>query len=268
MQEIYGKVHVYIMTYGLNAIAAVLIFFVGKWLAGHAANLLEILMHKAKVDRILSSFAKNMTYMMLLAFVAIAALSKLGVQTTSLVALVGAAGLAVGLALQGSLANFAAGVILIIFKPFSVGDFVEAGGSAGTVEEVQIFNTILTAPDNRRIVVPNSKVTGDSITNFTGIGKRRIDLVFGISYGDDMKKAKETLLALVNSDPRVLKDPLPVVAVAELGDSSVNLVCRPWVKPADYWDVRFSMIEQGKTKLEAAGITIPFPQRDVYVHQR
>jgi small conductance mechanosensitive channel len=198
--------------------------------------------------------------------VVIVALSKLGIQTTSFIAIIGAAGLAVGLALQGSLANFAAGVMLIIFKPFKVGDFISAGGAMGTVEEIQIFNTILNAPDNRCIIVPNSKVTGDNITNFSGITKRRIDLVFGISYTDDMRKAKEILLKVVTSDPRVLKDPKPVVAVSELADSSVNLVCRPWVNPSDYWDVYFDTVEKGKAELEKNGITIPFPQSDVHLH--
>jgi small conductance mechanosensitive channel len=200
-------------------------------------------------------------------FVVIAALNKLGVQTTSFIAIIGAAGLAVGLALQGSLANFAAGVLLIIFKPFKVGDFIAAAGTLGTVKEIQIFNTVLDHFDNRRIVVPNAKLTGDNITNFSAIEKRRVDLVFGISYSDNIKKAKEALEKVVTSDSRVLKDPKPVIAVSELADSSVNLVCRPWVKPGDYWDVYFDTLEKGKMELENNGITIPFPQRDVHMYQ-
>ena len=199
-------------------------------------------------------------------FVVVVALGKLGIQTTSFIAIIGAAGLAVGLVLQGSLANFAAGVILIIFKPFKVGDFVMAGGEMGTVKEIQIFNTILAHPDNRKIIVPNAQVTGANITNFSAIENRRIDLVFGISYNDDMKKAKEALEKVVADDSRILKDPKPVIAVSELGDSSVNLVCRPWVKPTDYWNVYFSVTEKGKLELEKNGISIPFPQHDVHIY--
>lgn len=254
------------MFYGIKIIAAILIFFVGKIVANLLTNILKKIMEKAKIDLTLISFVGHLTYVGLMAFVVIAALSQLGVQTTSFVAIIGAAGLAVGLALQGSLANFAAGVMLILFKPFGVGDFIEAGGTMGTVKEIQIFNTVLAHPDNRKIVVPNAQITGGLISNFSAIEKRRIDLVFGISYGDDMKKAKDVLLKLVTGDERVLKDPAPVVAVKELGESSVNLVCRPWVKPGDYWAVHFDTVEKGKVALEAAGITIPFPQRDVHLY--
>jgi small conductance mechanosensitive channel len=181
------------------------------------------------------------------------------------VAVLGAAGLAIGLALQGALSNFAAGVLLVLFKPFKVGDFVEAGGTMGSVAEIKIFNTILTHPDNRRIILPNSQITTSKIVNFSAIDKRRVDMVFGISYGDDIKIAKDVLLNLVRSDPRVLKEPEPVVAVTELADSSVNLVCRPWTTPADYWGVYFDTVEKGKMELEKAGISIPFPQRDVHL---
>jgi small conductance mechanosensitive channel len=253
--------------YGFKLVAALLIFFIGQWVARLLSRGAENLLAKAKVEKTLASFGRNILYWVLMAFICIAALNKIGVETTSFIALLGAAGLAVGLALQGSLSNFAAGVMIIIFRPFKVGDFIAAGGTMGTVAEIQIFNTILDAPDNRREIVPNSKITGDNVTNFSAIEKRRIDLTFGISYGDDMKKAKEVLMALVLGDPRVLKDPAPVVAVSELGESSVNLVCRPWVKPEDYWDVRFFVVEQGKLALEKAGITIPFPQRDVHVYK-
>ena len=157
--------------------------------------------------------------------------------------------------------------MLVIFKPFKVGEFIEAGGTMGTVEEIQIFNTIMRSPDNKRIIVPNAQITGGLVTNFTGIDKRRVDMVFGISYDDDIKKAKDILLKLVSSDKRVLTDPAPVVAVSELGDSSVNLVCRPWVKPEDFWGVYFETLEKGKVELEKAGLSIPFPQRDIHVFQ-
>ena len=265
MEDVLDKIYEYIATYGLNVLAAALIFFIGKWLARILTNLLEKMMQKTNLDATLVSFVKHISYIGLLVFVVIAALGKLGVQTTSFIAVIGAAGLAVGLALQGSLANFAAGVLLIIFKPFKVGDFIEGGGSLGTVKEVQIFNTIISTPDNRKVIIPNAKVTGDNITNFSAIDNRRVDLVFGISYSDDIKKAKEVLMGVIKGDERVLPEPEPVVAVSELGDSSVNLVCRPWVKPENYWGVYFETLEKGKMELEAAGMTIPFPQTDVHL---
>ncbi|HBG61274.1 MAG: mechanosensitive ion channel protein [Omnitrophica WOR_2 bacterium GWF2_38_59] len=266
-QEILDKVYEFAITYGISLMAAILIFIIGKWAAKVLSRFVEKLMDKAKVEKTLASFVSHIVYFGLMVVVVIAALNKLGIQTTSFIAIIGAAGLAVGLALQGSLSNFAAGVLLVIFKPFKVGDFIEAGGVMGTVQEVQIFNTVLNAPDNRRIIVPNAQVTGTSITNFSDIKNRRIDLIFGISYSDSMKKAKEVLLEVVKSDPRILKDPAPVVAVSELGDSSVNLVCRPWVKPGDYWAVYFDVLEEGKEALESNGITIPFPQRDIHVYE-
>ena len=266
MEEMANKFWEGLMAYGPNLLAAILIFLIGRWAARLLADLSARLMDKAKVEKTLSVFAKNIIYWALFIFVCIAALNKAGVETTSFIAILGAAGLAVGLALQGSLANFASGVMIILFRPFKVGDFIAAGGTMGTVEEIQIFCTILNAPDNRREVVPNSKIMGDNITNFSAIEKRRIDLVFGISYGDDMKKAKEVLMDVVKANPKVLADPAPVVAVSELGESSVNLVCRPWVRPGDYWDVYFSTVEEGKRALEKAGITIPFPQRDVHLY--
>jgi small conductance mechanosensitive channel len=267
MEAFLEKLPDYILTYGVRIIAAVLIFVIGRWLAGMLSKLLNKLMERGNVDPTLARFLGKLAYFLFLAFVIIAAVDKLGVQTTSLVAVLGAAGLAIGFALQGSLSNFAAGVMIIIFKPFKVGDFVEVAGTLGSVVQIGIFNTILNHPDNRRIIVPNSQVTGDKITNFTAIEKRRIDLVFGISYDDDIRKAKEVLEGIVTSDPRVLKDPAPVVAVSELGDSSVNLVCRPWVKPADYWDVYFETTEKAKVQIEAAGLSIPYPQRDVYLFE-
>ncbi|MFC1704094.1 mechanosensitive ion channel family protein [Candidatus Omnitrophota bacterium] len=267
VEEILDKLYGYVAEYGLSLIAAILIFVIGKWLAGVISRFMEKLLLRTKVEATLALFVRNITYVGIFVFVIIAALGKLGVETTSFIAVLGAAGLAVGLALQGSLANFAAGVILIVFKPFKVGDFIEAGGTVGTVKEIQIFNTILDHFDNRRVVVPNAKITGDNISNFSAIEKRRVDLVFGISYTDNIKTAKEVLEKVVKSDPRVLKDPAPVVAVSELGDSSVNLVCRPFCKPGDYWAVTFDTLENGKFELEKAGITIPFPQRDVHLYK-
>jgi small conductance mechanosensitive channel len=268
MQDFMATLPDYLMTYGLRIIAAVVIFLVGRWVARLGSRLVEKIMIKANVEKTLAKFFRSICYFLILAFVIVAAIDKIGVQTTSLVALIGAAGLAIGFALQGSLSNFAAGVMILVFKPFKAGDFVEVAGTLGSVQEVRIFNTILNHPDNRRIIIPNAQVTADKITNFTAIDKRRVDMTFGISYDDDVRKAKDILMGLLTSDPRVLKDPAPVVAVAELGDSSVNLVVRPWTKPSEYWDVFFDTTEKGKLELEKAGITIPFPQRDVHMYEK
>ena len=253
--------------YGVRIITAVIIFFIGWWLAKAIAAGVAKIMRRAHIDPTLVGFVRTLVYFALLVFVIIAAIDRLGVQTTSLVAVLGAAGLAVGLALKDTLANFGAGVLIILFKPFKVGDFVETAGVMGTVKRVSVFNTILASPDNRKIVLPNSMVLAAPITNFSDIDMRRIDMVFGISYGDNIKTAKDVLMKIITSDPRVLKDPAPVVAVSDLADSSVNLVCRPWVRPDDYWGVRFDTVEKGKAELEAAGITIPFPQRDVHLFE-
>jgi len=265
MKTVLNTVYAYLATYWLQVLAAIVIFFVGRWLAKVISNLLGRAMTKAKIDPTLTSFVKNLCHVALLVFVIIAALKKLGIPMTEFTVVVGAAGLAVGFALQGSLANFAAGVILIIFKPFKVGDFVELAGKMGTVQEIQIFNTILNSPDNVRVIVPNSQVTGSNIMNYTANGTRRVDLVVGVSYSDDLKKTQQIIEGVLAEDGRILKDPLPTVAVSELGESSVNFVVRPWVKAADYWDVRFDTIRKVKLALDKNGITIPFPQRDIHM---
>ncbi len=267
LEKLIQKVFEYGALYGMNVLAAILIFIVGKFVASIVTNLLEKVLIKAKVEKTLVSFLKNLTNAALLVFVVIAAINKLGVETTSLVALLGAAGLAVGLALQGSLSNFAAGIVLIIFKPYKIGDLIEAAGALGNVKQVQVFNTVLSTLDHRIVIVPNSKITSDNIINYSSMKERRIDMVFGISYTDDLKKAKEVLIDVCKKESRVLDSPETVVAVSELGDSSVNLVCRPWVRPADYWDVLFAITENGKLELEANGMTIPFPQRDVHIYE-
>jgi small conductance mechanosensitive channel len=267
MEEFIARLPEYLVSYGLRIIAAIVIFLVGRWVARLASRLLEKIMIKANVEPALAKFLRSICYFLILAFVIIAAIDKLGIQTTSLVAIIGAAGLAIGFALQGSLSNFAAGMMILIFKPFKAGDFVEVAGTLGSVQEVRIFNTILSHPDNRRIIIPNAQITADKITNFTAIDRRRVDMVFGVSYDDDIKKAKDILMGLVRSDPRVLPEPEPVVAVSELADSSVNLVVRPWTRPGDYWGVFFDTMENGKLELEKAGLTIPFPQRDIHMSQ-
>lgn len=253
------------MQFLINLATAAAIFFIGKWIAKTVAGLIKKAMDKAKVDPTLSKFVKNLTNAILLVFVVLAALAKLGVPTTSAVAILGAAGLAVGFALQGSLSNFAAGIMMIIFKPFAVDDYIEAGGTAGTVKEIDIFNTIMNTPDNKRVIVPNAQITGGNIINYSTNGTRRVDLVMGVSYDDDLKKARQVIESVLKADDRVLADPAYTVAVSELADSSVNFVVRPWVKGADYWGVYFDLTEKLKVELEANGLSIPYPQRDVHM---
>ncbi|MEJ2247565.1 MAG: mechanosensitive ion channel [Acidobacteriota bacterium] len=250
-----------------NIVFALIILIVGRIIVGILTRVVRRLMVRNKIEEILTKFVVSLTKIALLTFVVIAAIRQLGVETNSFVAIIGAAGLAVGFALQGTLANFAAGVMLIIFKPFKAGDFIEGGGSAGTVDAVQIFNTILKSPDNRKIIIPNSKLTGDNIINYSAMEQRRIDLVFGIGYDDDIKKAKATLEKILSEDERVLKDPAPTVAVLELGDSSINFVVRPWVKTSDYWAVYFDVTEKVKLTFDNEGISIPFPQRDIHLYE-
>jgi small conductance mechanosensitive channel len=249
----------------LNLLAAAAIFLIGRWVAKIIANLVYRAMNRAKVDNTLSKFVKNLLYMALLVFVIIAALGRLGVQTGSFIAIIGAAGLAIGLALQGSLSNFAAGVLLVIFKPFKVGDFAEVGGATGMIKEIQIFTTILNTPDNRRVIIPNAQVTGGNIINYTANGTRRVDLVIGVSYGDQISKAKDIMMGVLKNHPSVLQTPEPVVAVHELADSSVNYVVSPWCNADDYWNVYFDVTEKVKLALEDGGLSIPFPQRDVHM---
>ncbi len=265
IEAILNRMLEFVATYWLQVVGAIIIFVVGRWVAKLVSKLVGKGMTKAKVDETLVSFAQNLCYIALLLFVIIAAVNKLGVDTASFAVVVGAAGLAIGFALQGSLGNFAAGVMLIIFKPYKVGDFVEAAGKKGTVQQIQIFNTILNSPDNIRIIVPNGQVTGSNIMNFTVNGTRRVDMVVGVSYEDDLKKAQKVIEGVLAEDERILQDPPTTVAVSELGDSSVNFVVRPWVKGADYWNVRFDTTRKIKLALDKNGISIPYPQRDVHM---
>ncbi|MPQ76890.1 mechanosensitive ion channel family protein [Hydrogenovibrio sp. JE_KL2] len=255
-----------IIPWGSNILFAILIFFIGKSIANILIKLLKKGLQKASVDPMLSNFVVSVSKTLLLLLIIIAALSQLGVNTASLIALIGAAGLAIGLALQNSLQNFAAGVLLLVFKHFKVGDVVEIGGKIGTVEAVGIFSTTLRTGDNKTLIMPNGAIYSGSITNFSTKPTRRVDMTFGIGYDDDIKKAKSILEQLVQEDERILKDPQPTIALSELGDSSINFIVRPWVNAADYWAVLWDMNEKVKLAFDDAGISIPYPQMDVHLH--
>lgn len=257
------KASAYIALHGLNVLAALAIFFAGRWLADFVSDVMEKICQRQKVDPTLTVFSKNLIYYALLTFVFVAVLSRLGIQTASFVAVLGAAGFAVGMALQGSLANFAAGVMIILFRPFCVGDNITAGGVTGKVREIQIFETVLSSLENVKIVVPNSHMIGNTVLNFSAHPERVVAVTVGISYEDDIKKARKIVLDLLSSDRRVLKNPEPAVVVSALADSSVNLTVKSWVKIADYDAVLGVILENIKEAFDQNGITIPYPQRTV-----
>jgi small conductance mechanosensitive channel len=258
---------IYVSEYGLKIVAAILIFVIGKWAVNKITALIKKMMLKADIDKTLVEFSESLIYFALLLMVVLASLNALGINTTSFIAVLGAASLAVGLALQGSLANIGAAVLIIVFRPFKVGDFIEAGGATGTVDDVNLFSTIISPLDNRTIIVPNSAIIGGNITNYSNKPQRRVDLTFGIGYDDDLKLAKQTLMEILTADSRILQDPAPFVAVSELGDSSVNFITRSWVESADYWDVYFELIEKVKLTFDEKGISIPYPQMDVHLQK-
>ena len=266
MNDFVDLAKAYAFEYGLALLGALVTLVVGLWIAKLISRGAERLTRRSNVDPTLAGFVRNLTYFALLTLVVISALGVLGVNTTSFVAVVGAAGLAIGLAFQDSLGNLASGIMLIVLRPFRAGDYVEVAGTSGAVQEVQIFATTLVTPDNKEVTIPNGEITSAVIINYSAKPTRRIDLVIGVSYEDDLRRTKEILQEVVAAEPRVLPEPEPVIAVSELADSSVNLVVRPWVITADYWPVRFDLIEAIKTRLDAEGITIPFPQRDVHLH--
>lgn len=253
------------IAWGPDVVAAVAILVIGWFVARFATALLAKGMTRARVDVILVRFVRNIAYTTLMAMIVIAALGRLGVNTTSFAALIAAAGLAIGLAFQGSLSNFAAGVLLMVFRPFKVGDYVEAGGVSGSVEEVQIFTTVLRTPDNKKVILGNSSITEASITNYAAYRTRRVDLVFGVAYDDDLRLTRDVIMRVLSQESRVLQDPAPTIGVGELADSSVNFVVRPWVNTADYWAVHFDLTEAMKVAFDEAGLSIPFPQRDVHI---
>jgi len=262
--DVQQLIETYVLPWGINIVMAIAIFLIGKFVVGMLVKLSKKIMKKAKVDNILINFIASIISTILLLFVVIAALDQLGVETTSLIALIGAAGLAVGLALQGTLQNLASGVMLIIFRPFNDGDFVEAAGVSGVIETIGIFTTTMRSGDNREIIIPNGEIFGGTITNYSKRATRRVDMVFGIGYDDDLKKAKGIISKILADDDRILKNPAPLVAVAELADSSVNFNVRPWCATADYWDVYFDTHEKIKLTFDAEGISIPYPQMDIH----
>ncbi|MGF1680758.1 small-conductance mechanosensitive channel MscS [Photobacterium minamisatsumaniensis] len=256
-----------LIQYGVNILSALMILFIGNMITKGIANGVAKMLRKKDMDEAVVEFLHSLVRYLLFVIVLIAALGRVGVQTASVVAVIGAAGLAIGLALQGSLSNFAAGVLIVAFRPFKSGDYVEIGGVAGSVESIQVFQTILTTPDNKMVVVPNGAVIGGSITNYSRHATRRIDYVIGVSYNADLKKTKEVLTRVVEADPRVLKDPAPTVGVVALADSSVNFVVRPWVNTTDYWAVYFDLLQAIKEELDKENIGIPFPQMDVHLNK-
>jgi small conductance mechanosensitive channel len=261
------RAYALIAAFGKDLVVAIIIFVVGRWVARRLANLTQRAMEKAEADSTLVGFVRSIVYIALLTFVIMAAIAQLGIQTTSFIAVLGAAGFAIGLALQGSLANFAAGVMMIIFRPFKAGDFVEAAGIAGVVEEIKIFTTTLRTGDNKTIIVPNGQITSGIIVNYSAKDTRRVDLTVGVSYDDNLDKVREVISGIIAGDDRILVDPGPTIAVSELADSSVNFAVRVWVQGADYWPVFFDLNETIKKRFDEEGISIPYPQQDVHVHQ-
>ncbi|MCK5684768.1 mechanosensitive ion channel [bacterium] len=256
----------WITNYSVKVIAAILILIVGKWLAGKISRLITKLLGKNNIDITLVKFFENLIYYILLIIVIITAAGQVGINTTSFLTIIGTAGLAIGLALKDSLSNFASGVMLILFRPFTVGDFVTAGGVTGNVVSISLFSTILNSVDNKKEIIPNSSITSNVITNVTANDTRRVDLVIGIGYDDDIKKTKEVLQRIIKEEPRALASPETKIAVSELGDSSVNFIVRPWVKTEEYWNVYFDLTEKIKLTFDAEGISIPYPQQDVHMH--
>lgn len=256
-----------IVGYGLNIVTTLAILFIGFWTAKLARNMSGAILEKRQLDPMLSSFIGTFLYAVIMIFVVIAALANLGVQTASLIAVVGAAGLAIGLSLQNTLSNFASGIMIIALRPFKVGDYVEAGPNAGIVEEIQLFYSKMRSPDNKEVIIPNSQITGSTIINYSARDERRVDMVFGVGYDSDLDKVRKIFKELLEADQRVLPEPQPVIVVGELADSSIDFWVRPWVKTADMWAFRWDFTEAVKKRFDQEGVNIPFPQRDVHLFQ-
>ena len=265
MENAANQLMVFVTMYGLKIIGAILILIIGRIAAGIGRKIVTKTLEKSKTDSAVISFVGSLTYFLILTFAVLAALAKFGIQTASFVAVLGAAGFAIGFALQGSLANFAAGVLILVLRPFKIGDYIDSAGVAGTVKDIQLFTTILATPDNIKIMVPNGKIFGDVIKNISAYDTRRVDLVIGIGYTSDIQKAYDIMMNLVKEDGRILSDPATQIAVSELADSSVNFVLRPWVKKEDYWNVKFDLTRKIKETFDENGIEIPFPQQAIHM---
>ena len=265
MDNVANQLTVFVTTYGIKVIGAIIILILGRIAAGIGRKVVKKILEKSKTDPAVVSFVGSMIYFLILIFAVLAALAKFGIQTASFVAILGAAAFAIGFALQGSLANFAAGVLILVLRPFKVGDYIDGAGVGGTVKDIQLFTTVLATPDNIKIMVPNGKLFGDTIKNFSGFDTRRIDFVIGIGYTSDIQKAYDVLMSLIKEDTRILSDPPTNIAVSELADSSVNFVVRPWVKRSDYWGVKFDLTRKIKEAFDENGIEIPFPQQVVHM---
>jgi small conductance mechanosensitive channel len=262
---IWDKISDFVVAYGVKFLMAILVLIIGLWLINRFVRVLNKGFAKKDLDETLRPFIANLIAWTLRILLIVSVASMIGIQTTSFIAVIGAAGLAIGLALQGTLANFAGGFLILVFKPFKAGDLIDAQGYLGVVEEIQIFVTKILTPGNRLVIIPNGILSNGSIKNLTAKGQVRVDLVIGISYDSDIKKARDILVAVMKDQKQVLKDPEPFVGVLELADSSVNLAVRPWCHPDDYWDVYFNTTELGKLALDKNGIVIPFPQHDVHM---
>ncbi|SHK17304.1 mechanosensitive ion channel family protein [Tepidibacter formicigenes] len=267
LEDIQVDITRYVANYGFNILGFILIIIIGIYASKKIKKVTIKFLKKSNIDVSLVSFISQIVYVLCLVFVGVSALNKLGMSTTSFIAVLGASGFAIGLAFQDSLSNFASGILILIFNPFRTNDYIQGAGTEGTVVEIQIFNTILKTPDNKTIIVPNSKLTAENIINFTFQDKRRIDFIFGISYDSDIKTAKNIIEKVFNEEEKVLKDPQPIIGVHELADSCVNIAARPWVKTEDYWEVYYKLMEKIKYEFDKNGIEIPYPQRVVYHKQ-
>ena len=252
--------------FGLRILYAVLIIFVGRWIVKLLLKIIKTALEKTSIEETVRIFVANLLNTLLMVIIFIAAINQLGIETTSIIAMLGAAGLAIGLSLQGSLANFAAGILVVTFKPYKVGDYIEAGSAAGTVLDIQIFSTVLKTGDNKIVIIPNGIIMKDSIVNYSDQATRRVDIVASCGYEDDIDKVKEILWDILNQEDRILAEPEPKIAVSELADNSINFIVRPWVNSSDLWNVKYSILEQIKKRFDEEGISIPYPQRDVHIY--
>lgn len=268
LQEIMNYAIEITSNFGLKLLTALIVVIVGKQLVKILLKVIKVALEKANTEETVRIFVANLLNTVFTVIIFVAAINQLGVETTSIIALLGAAGLAIGLALQGSLANFASGILIVIFRPYKVGDYIEAGTNAGTVKDIQIFSTVLRTPDNKAIVVPNGSIMDGSITNYSEQPTRRIDIIASCSYEDDLDKVKQVLKTILDSEDRILTEPKPQIAVSELAESSVNFIVRPWVNSSDYLPVMYSLLEQIKKTFDQEGISIPYPQSDIHIHEK